>query len=99
MPTDNVLDGCWDKVANTAQGGYHHIASNPYLTISVLAIAGLVALFLIIVGIVFVSKASQANQIQIPAAPEYKYTEIKTTTVKPAKKKSKKKTTKKKSSK
>ena len=103
MPTANiVLDGCWDKVTNTAKGGYHYIAANPYLTISLLAIAGLVVLFLVIIGIVFIAKASEANRVQMPEVeptPVYKYedrTVIKTTTTKkPTKPVSKKKSVKK----
>lgn len=100
MPTDNiVLDGTWEQIQNTAQGGYHHIASNPYLMISVLAIGGLIAFVLIVLAIVFITKAFQAQRIELPATPEptYKYTEKTVTTV--VTKPKKKKTTKKKSKK
>lgn len=90
MPTNNVdviLDGTWEKMVNTAQGGYHHIASNPYATISLLAVIGLVVLVLVILGIALIAKSNQAQQIKLPPEePTYKYetkTVVQTTTSKP----------------
>lgn len=86
MPTNNVdviLDGTWEKMVNTAQGGYHHIASNPYATISLLAVIGLVVLVLVILGIALIAKSNQAQQIKLPPEePTYKY-DVQTTTSKP----------------
>jgi hypothetical protein len=98
MPTDNiVLDGTWEQIQNTAQGGYHYVASNPYLTISVLAVVGLVVLCLVVLAIVFIAKANQAQQIQLPSQePAYKYTEMKTVVTKKPTKKAKRKAKKKK---
>lgn len=102
MPTDNVLDACWEQVSNTAQGGYHYVASNPYLTITALAIAGIIGVVLIGLGIALVVKSNQAQEIKLPPQePTYKYEEktvVSTVTTK-AKPKRKKKTTKKKSKK
>jgi hypothetical protein len=93
MPTDNiVLDGTWEQIQNTAQGGYHYVASNPYLTISLLALAGVVVLVLVAIAIVFVARANQAQEIKLPPQqPLYKVTTKTVKTVTKSKKKKAKK--------
>ena len=68
IATDNVVEiNNWREMSiNTARGGYHYIASNPYLTMGSIAIIAIILLAVVMFFIVLIAKAFNREEIVIP---------------------------------